>query len=56
MIELYAGRVSKWSVPDDVIVVDALPHTATGKLLKTAIRDIVLREYANRSPDETIAS
>ncbi|NFV79648.1 long-chain-fatty-acid--CoA ligase [Magnetospirillum aberrantis] len=36
--EFFEGRVSKWCVPDDVLIVDELPHTATGKLLKTALR------------------
>jgi hypothetical protein len=27
-----------WQLPDDVVFVDALPHTATGKLLKTELR------------------
>lgn len=52
MVDYYAGRISKWSIPDDVIVVEELPHTATGKLLKTAIRDIVLAEYRRPSFDE----
>ena len=34
-----AGKVAKWWVPDDVVFVDALPHTATGKLMKTALRE-----------------
>ena len=34
----YAGKVAKWWVPDEVVVVDALPHTATGKLNKLALR------------------
>ncbi|MFT3789948.1 MAG: 3-(methylthio)propionyl-CoA ligase [Rudaea sp.] len=55
MLDLYAGKVSKWSIPDDVIVVDELPHTATGKLLKTEIRRIVLDEYARRSGDKADA-
>jgi fatty-acyl-CoA synthase len=25
-------------MPDDVVFVDSLPHTATGKLLKTSLR------------------
>ena len=54
MVEHYTGRISKWSIPDDVIIVDELPHTATGKLLKTAIRDIVLKEYASVTPDDSI--
>ena len=33
------GRIAKWWMPDDVVFVDSLPHTATGKLLKTALRE-----------------
>ena len=33
-----AGHVAKWWLPDEIIFVDSLPHTATGKLLKTALR------------------
>ncbi|HEX8192878.1 MAG TPA: long-chain fatty acid--CoA ligase [Allosphingosinicella sp.] len=33
------GCVAKWWLPDEILFVDSLPHTATGKLLKTAIRD-----------------
>lgn len=51
MVELYKGRISKWSIPDDVIVVDELPHTATGKLLKSAIRVIVNEKYAGGPSD-----
>ena len=32
------GRIAKWWTPDDVVFVDELPHTATGKLLKTELR------------------
>ena len=32
-------KVAKWWMPDDVIFVSELPHTATGKLLKTNLRD-----------------
>jgi fatty-acyl-CoA synthase len=31
-------HVAKWWLPDEIHFVDSLPHTATGKLLKTAIR------------------
>jgi fatty-acyl-CoA synthase len=33
------GRVAKWSIPDRVIVVDELPHTATGKVSKRTLRE-----------------
>jgi fatty-acyl-CoA synthase len=38
VLQIYEGKVAKWWLPDAVVVVDALPHTATGKLLKTALR------------------
>lgn len=34
-----SGHVAKWWLPDAVLFVESLPHTATGKLLKTAIRE-----------------
>lgn len=44
LLEFVAGRVAKWWVPDDVAFVDALPHTATGKLLKLKLRE-QFRDY-----------
>jgi fatty-acyl-CoA synthase len=38
VIEHLKGAVAKWQLPDDVIFVDQLPHTATGKVLKTKLR------------------
>jgi fatty-acyl-CoA synthase len=38
VIEHLAGSLAKWQLPDDVIFVDQLPHTATGKILKTKLR------------------
>ena len=38
VLQVYEGKVAKWWLPDAVVVLDALPHTATGKLLKTALR------------------
>jgi fatty-acyl-CoA synthase len=32
------GKIAKWWMPDDVAFVTAIPHTATGKILKTALR------------------
>lgn len=34
-----ATHVAKWWLPDEILFVDELPHTATGKLLKTALRE-----------------
>jgi fatty-acyl-CoA synthase len=33
------GKIAKWWMPDDVQFVEAIPHTATGKILKTSLRD-----------------
>jgi len=38
LLEFYEGKVAKWWMPDDVAFVEQLPHTATGKLLKTKLR------------------
>ncbi len=39
VIAFLADKVAKWQLPDAVVFVDELPHTATGKLLKTAVRE-----------------
>jgi fatty-acyl-CoA synthase len=39
LLKFFEGKVAKWWIPDDVAFVDELPHTATGKLLKTKIRE-----------------
>ncbi|MBX6427008.1 MAG: long-chain-fatty-acid--CoA ligase [Variibacter sp.] len=33
------GKIAKWWVPDDVVFVDEIPHTATGKIQKTTLRE-----------------
>jgi fatty-acyl-CoA synthase len=38
------GKVAKWWLPDEVIVVAELPHTATGKVSKRTLRE----RYGNR--------
>lgn len=38
MLASYDGRVAKWWVPDQVVIVEELPHTATGKINKLALR------------------
>jgi len=39
MLSYFEGKVAKWWIPDDVVFLDQLPHTATGKLLKTKLRE-----------------
>ena len=39
LIAHYEGRVARWQVPDDVVFVDAIPLGATGKMLKTRLRE-----------------
>ena len=45
LLKFYEGKVAKWWMPDDVVFVEQLPHTATGKLLKTKLR----QEYKDYS-------
>jgi fatty-acyl-CoA synthase len=39
VIEHLKGSFAKWQLPDDIVFVDELPHSATGKILKTKLRD-----------------
>ncbi len=38
------GKIAKWWIPDDVVFVDKIPHTATGKIQKTTLREC-FRDY-----------
>lgn len=38
--EYLAGKVAKWWLPDDVLFIDELPHTATGKISKLTLRKL----------------
>ncbi|MGB8486916.1 MAG: long-chain fatty acid--CoA ligase, partial [Xanthobacteraceae bacterium] len=33
------GKIAKWWMPDDIVFVDEIPHTATGKIQKIALRE-----------------
>lgn len=46
ILDYLAEKVARWWLPDDVLFVDALPHTATGKLLKTELRSRFGDHYA----------
>ena len=39
LLKFFDGKIAKWWMPDDVAFVEQLPHTATGKLLKTKLRE-----------------
>ena len=47
VLATYQGKVSDWWIPDDMIVLDELPHTATGKVHKLALRER-FRDYLIR--------
>jgi fatty-acyl-CoA synthase len=39
ILEHFEGKVAKWQVPDDVVFTDSIPLGATGKMLKTKLRE-----------------
>ncbi len=39
ILQYLSGKIAKWWMPDDVAFVDEIPHTATGKIQKTALRE-----------------
>jgi 3-(methylthio)propionyl---CoA ligase len=40
ILDFMTGKVAKWWIPDDVVFVEEIPHTATGKIQKTTLRDM----------------
>jgi 3-(methylthio)propionyl---CoA ligase len=40
LLGLLEQRFPRWMLPDDVVVLDELPHTATGKVMKTRLREM----------------
>ncbi|HYD57156.1 MAG TPA: long-chain-fatty-acid--CoA ligase, partial [Burkholderiales bacterium] len=38
LLKFYEGKIARWWMPDDVVFVNELPHTATGKLSKLTLR------------------
>ncbi len=48
LLAFFDGKVATWWVPNDVVFVDELPHTATGKVKKIELR----KQFAEyRLPD-----
>ena len=44
ILKFLDGKIAKWWMPDDVVFVDEIPHTATGKIQKMTLRD-QFRDY-----------
>ena len=44
LLQFYEGKIAKWQIPDDVVFVEAIPLGATGKMLKTRLRE-QLKDY-----------
>ncbi len=44
LLKFYEGKTAKWQIPDDVVFVEAIPLGATGKMLKTRLRE-QLKDY-----------
>ena len=39
LLAWFEGKVASWCIPDDVVFVEELPHTATGKIKKVELRE-----------------
>ena len=39
LLAFYEGKTAKWQIPDDVVFVETMPLGATGKILKTRLRE-----------------
>ena len=40
ILKFMRGKIANWWMPDDVVFVDEIPHTATGKIQKTTLREL----------------
>jgi 3-(methylthio)propionyl---CoA ligase len=44
ILDFMRGKTANWWMPDDVVFVEEIPHTATGKIQKMALRE-QFRDY-----------
>jgi fatty-acyl-CoA synthase len=44
ILEFMSGKIADWWMPDDVVFIDEIPHTATGKIQKMALREL-MKDY-----------
>ena len=40
LLAFYEGKIPRWQIPNDVVFVPELPHTATGKIQKLRLREM----------------
>ncbi|MBO0735608.1 MAG: long-chain-fatty-acid--CoA ligase [Alphaproteobacteria bacterium] len=40
LLNFLSQRFPRWMLPDDVVVIGEMPHTATGKVMKTRLREM----------------
>ncbi|MGB6320342.1 MAG: fatty-acid--CoA ligase [Xanthobacteraceae bacterium] len=45
LLGFFNGKIANWWMPDDVVFVREIPHTATGKIQKTVLRE-QFKDYA----------
>ncbi len=39
ILAFLSGKIATWWIPDEVVFIDAIPHSATGKVQKVALRE-----------------
>jgi len=44
ILTFMTGKIAKWWLPDALVLIEAIPHTATGKIQKTTLREM-FRDY-----------
>jgi fatty-acyl-CoA synthase len=52
VLRFFDGRIAKWQIPDDIVFVEALPHTATGKVQKLKLRERFADHLLASTPTE----
>ena len=51
LIALLARQFPKWMLPGDVVCIEEMPHTATGKIMKTRLREM----FCHHHPQDQVA-
>jgi fatty-acyl-CoA synthase len=54
ILDFMRGKTATWWMPDDIVFVEEIPHTATGKIQKTALRE-QFRDYVLPTAAEPVA-